>query len=168
MSVVSKIKGMALLGFGAAAGAAAYHFLDPERGHVRREQTAEQLAARARERARDLRQKIDYRAGEVKGVVAESVGRLRQDEPLNDQTLKHKVESEVFGSGRFPKGSILVDAHEGIVALRGQIDDAEQRGALVESVRRVEGVKEVEDLLHLPGEPAPTVEPARRAGSQPS
>lgn len=168
MSVLSKIKGMTLLAFGAAAGAAAYHFLDPERGHVRREQTAEQLAARARERARDLREKIDYRAGEVKGVVAESVGRLRQDEPLNDQTLKHKVESEVFGSGRFPKGSILVDAHDGIVALRGQVDDAEQRGALVESVGRVEGVKDVEDLLHLPGEPAPTVEPAREAGAQPS
>ncbi|MDQ4130812.1 MAG: BON domain-containing protein, partial [Actinomycetota bacterium] len=147
-------------------GAAAYHFLDPDRGRV--EQTAEQVAARARERARDLRQRIDYRAGEVKGVVAESMGRLRQDEPLNDQTLKHKVESEVFGSGRFPKGSILVDAHDGVVALRGQVEDAEQRGALVESVRRVEGVRDVEDLLHLPGEPAPTVEPARSVGSEPS
>ncbi len=168
MSFLSKIKGFTLMAFGAAAGAVTYHFLDPDRGHVRREQTAEQLAARARERARDLRQKIDYRAGEVKGAVAESIGRLREDEPLNDPTLKHKVESEVFGSGRFPKGSILVDAHEGVVALRGQVEDAQQRGALVESVRRVEGVKEVEDLLHLPGEPAPTVEPAREAGSQPS
>lgn len=168
MSVVSKIKGFTLLAVGAAAGVTAYHFLDPERGRVRREQTAEQLAARARERARELRQKIDYRAGEVKGAVAESVGRLRQDEPLNDQTLKHKVESEVFGSGRFPKGSVLVDAHEGVVALRGQVETPEQRGALVEAVRAVDGVREVEDFLHLPGEPAPTVEPARQAGSQPS
>lgn len=168
MSVLSKIKGFTLLTIGAAAGATVYHFLDPERGHLRRAQTTDQVAARARERARDLRQRIDYRAGEVKGAVAETVGRFRQYEPPNDQTLKHKVESEVFGSGRFPKGSILVDAHEGVVALRGETENPEQRESLVEAVRAVEGVREVEDLLHLPGQPAPTVEPAREAGSQPS
>lgn len=168
MSVLSKIKGLALMTVGAAAGVTAYHFLDPDRGRGRRTQTADQLAARARERARDLRQKIDYRAGEVKGVVAERVGRLRQDETLNDQTLKHKVESEVFGSGRFPKGSIVVDAYEGRVALRGRIETLEQREALVEAVGEVEGVEEVEDLLHLPGEPAPNVLPARDAGTSPN
>ncbi len=168
MSVLSKIKGLALMTVGAAAGVTAYHFLDPDRGRGRRAQTADQLAARARERTRELRQRIDYRAGEVKGVMAERVGRLRPAEPLNDQTLKHKVESEVFGSGRFPKGSIVVDAYEGTVALRGQVETLEQRNALVEAVREVEGVSEVEDLLHLPGEPAPNVQPARDAGSQPS
>ncbi|MDP8961264.1 MAG: BON domain-containing protein [Actinomycetota bacterium] len=168
MSVLSKIKGLALMTVGAAAGVTAYHFLDPDRGRGRRTQTADQLAARARERTRELRQRIDYRAGEVKGVMAERVGRLRPAEPLNDQTLKHKVESEVFGSGRFPKGSIVVDAYEGTVALRGQVETLEQRNALVEAVREVEGVSEVEDLLHLPGEPAPNVQPARDAGSQPS
>ncbi len=168
MSVLSKIKGLALMTVGAAAGVTAYHFLDPDRGRGRRAQTADQLAARARERARELRQRVDYRAGEVKGVVAERVGRLRPAEPLNDQTLKHKVESEVFGSGRFPKGSIVVDAYEGTVALRGQVETLEQRDALLEAVREVEGVSEVEDLLHLPGEPAPNVQPARDAGAQPS
>lgn len=168
MSVMGKIKGLTLMAFGAAAGMTAYHFLDPDRGRGRRAQTADQLAARARERARDLRRKIDYRAGEVKGVIAERVGQLRPAEPMNDQTLKHKVESEVFGSGRFPKGSIVVDAYEGTVALRGQIETLEQRNALLEAVREVDGVEDVEDLLHLPGEPAPNVQPARDAGSQPS
>jgi osmotically-inducible protein OsmY len=71
-------------------------------------------------------------------------------EPPDDVTLVHKVESIVFRDPTFPKGQINVNAEEGRVFLRGQVDRPELIRELEEAVRRVPGVRGVENRLHLP------------------
>ena len=74
---------------------------------------------------------------------------------VDDTTLTHKVESELFQDDSVPKGQINVNAQEGVVQLRGEVPSEEMVNDLVEKTRSVEGVRDVEILLHLPGSPAP-------------
>jgi osmotically-inducible protein OsmY len=76
--------------------------------------------------------------------------------PENDAVLVSKVESEVFGDPDIPKGGISINAENGIVVLRGQVEDPEQIRRLEQAVGKIDGVLGVENLLHLPGTPAPT------------
>lgn len=74
---------------------------------------------------------------------------------VDDTTLTHKVESEIFRDDSVPKGQINVNAQEGVVQLRGEVPSEEMVSDLVEKTRSVVGVRDVENLLHLPGSPAP-------------
>ena len=74
---------------------------------------------------------------------------------LNDPALAQKVESEIFRDADAPKGSVVVNAENGLVYLRGQVDSQEQIEQLVAKAGRVDGVRCVESLLHTPGSPAP-------------
>jgi osmotically-inducible protein OsmY len=74
--------------------------------------------------------------------------------PPNDVTLARKVESDLFRDPDVPKGRINVNAEGGIIVLRGELGRREQIEAVEAAVRRIPGVREVENLLHLPGTPA--------------
>jgi BON domain-containing protein len=74
---------------------------------------------------------------------------------LDDTELAHKVESIVFRHPGLPKGSVNINAENGRVFLRGQVDTPDAAARLERAVRDVDGVKDVENLLHLPGTPAP-------------
>jgi len=74
---------------------------------------------------------------------------------VDDATLVDKVESAIFRDPAVPKGRININAERGRVVLRGEVDQSEQIGALDAAARQVPGVKDVENLLHLPGTPAP-------------
>jgi osmotically-inducible protein OsmY len=76
--------------------------------------------------------------------------------PPTDAALVSKVESEVLGNPDFPKESISINAENGIVVLRGQVEHPGQVRRLEKAVRKIDGVLGVENLLHLPGTPAPT------------
>lgn len=147
---------MKKLGIGAALGALAALFLDPTYGRRRRKLFVDRAGGLVRQA---------LRRGEraARGVGAEAYGlkqkatHLRQEpkpQP-NDATLVAKVESEVFRDPSLPHGRVNVNAENGIVVLRGQLDSAELIDELVAKVRRVQGVQGVENLLHLPGTEAP-------------
>jgi osmotically-inducible protein OsmY len=70
---------------------------------------------------------------------------------VNDPTLKQRVESEIFRAPDAPKDRVSVNAENGVVVLRGQLDSAQQIDALVLAATRVEGVAAVENLLNRPG-----------------
>jgi osmotically-inducible protein OsmY len=82
---------------------------------------------------------------------------------LDDATLAHRIESEVLGTA--PEG-ITMNAEDGIVVLRGEVDSPERMSELAQAVLRVPGVTGVENLLHLPGEPAPNKAPALEASTR--
>lgn len=90
-----------------------------------------------------------------------ALGRLRglvsgvRPKTYDDWTLKAKVESELFRDEHEVKGAINVNAQHGVVQLRGELPSQDLIQALVERTRRIQGVKEVENLLHTPGTPAP-------------
>ncbi len=73
----------------------------------------------------------------------------------DDATLKDKVESELFRDEHEVKGAINVNAQEGIVQLRGQLPSQDLIDALVDRTQKIQGVREVENLLHTPGTEAP-------------
>jgi len=74
---------------------------------------------------------------------------------VDDATLVDKVESAIFRDPAVPKGRITINAERGRVVLRGEVDQSEQISALDAAARQVPGVKDVENLLHLPGTPTP-------------
>jgi hypothetical protein len=75
--------------------------------------------------------------------------------PVDDVTLARQVESELFREENAPKGQISVNAANGVVQLRGEVEQPELIDELVQRARSVQGVREVENLLHLPGQEAP-------------
>jgi osmotically-inducible protein OsmY len=147
---------MKKLGIGAALGALLSFFLDPQGGRRRRHQVWFRTAGLVRHGVRRARHA-------ARGVAAEAYG-VRQkamhlhEEPKgqpNDATLAAKVESEVLRDADMPKGRINVNAENGIVVLRGQVESPELIDELVARTRKVHGVQGVENLLHLPGTEAP-------------
>jgi osmotically-inducible protein OsmY len=84
--------------------------------------------------------------------------------PETDTVLVSKVESEVLGDPDVPKGSVNVNAEDGVVVLRGQVERPDQIRKLEKAVRKIDGVVDVENLLHLPGTPAPSSRGRVRAG----
>ncbi|MGZ8695080.1 MAG: BON domain-containing protein [Gaiellaceae bacterium] len=74
---------------------------------------------------------------------------------LDDTELAHKVQSIVFRDPSLPKGKVSINAEKGKVFLRGQVDAPDTIVRIERSVRDVEGVEAVENLLHVPGTPAP-------------
>ena len=83
--------------------------------------------------------------------------RHRRESPreLDDVTLARKVETELFRDPDVPKGQISVNAQHGVVQLRGEVPSDEMLTDLVKRARRIQGVRDVESLLHLHGVDAP-------------
>ena len=80
-----------------------------------------------------------------------------EDKPQpDDVTLARKVETEIFRDADIPKGQINVNAENGKVVLRGEVEEPELIKDLEKRTKKVQGVQEVENLLHVPGTPAPT------------
>ena len=147
--------------FGAALGAAAAWFLDPNDGTRRRNTTRDKALKLARKGQEQAAQQATYATNTVKGkaaAVSPSTSREPADERLNDPALQAKVESEIFRSADAPKDKVSVNVENGVVYLRGELDDSEAAERLREAASKVDGVQGVESLLHRPGEPAPTKE----------
>jgi hypothetical protein len=141
--------------FGGVLGTLGTLFLDPQQGRRRRKQLVDRTAGLFRRTGRRAE-----RAG--RGVGARVYGMSQQvqhlkEEPkdFDDVTLARKVETEIFRDADMPKGQIDVNVQEGVVQLRGEVPSPDMLEDLVDKTRKVQGVRDVESLLHLPGTPAP-------------
>ena len=144
-----------MLLFGAAAGAAARHLLDPSR----RNQLRDQALSKARSGVQQAASGASYAAGKAKGAVATAAPGGHRIEDVDDVTLARKVETEIFRAADAPKGQVSVDVQAGVVYLRGMIADESWIERLADGAKKVDGVKGVKNLLHRPGTPAPAAEP---------
>jgi hypothetical protein len=136
-----------------AAGAVASFFLDPASGKRRRHVAFDRATAFIRHRAADADRQARYVAGHAKGVKHKvgANGETRDPGRLNDPALARKVESEIFRGEDVPKGSINVNAENGVIYLRGEVTESDQIEQLGEAARKVDGVSEVKNLLHASG-----------------
>jgi len=135
-------------------GALAMFFLDPERGSYRRNVTRDRLAGTVR-RSGARAERIGRRVASDAYGVREKVTHLdRDDAPPSDAALTQKVMTELFRDSDIPKGHINIDSLDGIVTLRGQVELPDQIRHIESRVRRIDGVRDVENLLHQPGTPA--------------
>ncbi len=139
----------------AALGALLAYFLDPQSGTRRRHVTSDRTLAFFRRGGRKTARAGRVVAAEAYGVK-QKVTHLREEpKEFDDVTLARKVETEIFRGPDVPKGRINVNVENGVVVLRGEADRPELIDDLVAKARSVQGVRDVENLLHLPGTPAP-------------
>ena len=74
--------------------------------------------------------------------------------------LAHKVETELCRDPSIDKERININAEDGVVVLRGELERPEQIRKLEEAVRKVPGVRDVRSHLHLPHTPPPNKQDA--------
>ena len=107
-----------------------------------------------------IKRRSGYVASTAKGK-AEALRHGVDTVPPSDPALAAKVSSEVLGD--FP--GININVEHGVVVLRGQLEDADRIAELEQGVRKVTGVVDVRNLVHLPGETPPNLKPLGESDS---
>jgi osmotically-inducible protein OsmY len=143
-----------LIGVGAAIGALTY-FFDPQQGARRRNMTRDRVLAFFRRGARRSERLGRGAASQAQGLAAKAQHLQEEPKDFDDVTLARKVETEIFRGEEVPKGQINVNAENGKIVLRGEVGQPELIKDLEKRARSVQGVQDVENLLHLPGAEAP-------------
>jgi osmotically-inducible protein OsmY len=141
----------------AAGGALVAFLFDPISGRRRRAELGQRLPAFFRRGGRQVGRVAGQVSSEAYGA-RQRLAHARPDEKegaLNDPALARKVETEIFRDPDVPKGDINVQAHDGIVELRGQVPRPALIDELVKRTRQIPEVRDVENLLHVQGTPAP-------------
>jgi osmotically-inducible protein OsmY len=148
-----------LFALGVAMGAALAYFFDPETGNRRRSMTRDRVLAFFRRTGRQAGRAGQTAKSQAYGMTQKAAHlKERPKEQPDDGTLAAKVETELFRDADVPKGDINVNAENGVVFLRGQVEDESLIEALGKSAKKIQGVRDVENLLHTPGTPAPTMQ----------
>jgi osmotically-inducible protein OsmY len=150
---------------GLAAGAGLMYFLDPRRGTARRADVKQRAASMARSAgqfveagARDL----EHRA---RGLVHEAKARVRPDRP-DEEILAERVRARLGRLCSHPR-AIQVSVREGgFVELKGPVLEAEAE-RVVQGIRHVRGVREVDDDLRRSATAALQGGSARPPGPKP-
>ena len=138
-------------------GAALAYFFDPQNGRRRRALTRDRAPALFRGSARRAERVGRAAQAEAYGVAQKAKHLKEEPKPQpDDVTLARKVETEIFRDADVPKGQINVNAENGVVVLRGEVEQPDLIKDLEKKASKVQGVREVENLLHTPGTPAPT------------
>jgi hypothetical protein len=138
----------------------AYHF-EPRAGRRRRHNARDRAMSRVRHGERRAAARARRAASHAVGIARRTVNavRRRHPEPFDDITLARKVESELYRRVHVPKGRISINAEDGFVFLRGVLERPEDIDRIGAATRQIAGVREVENLIHLPGTPAPASRP---------
>jgi hypothetical protein len=147
----------------AAAGACAFalgmlveYFADPRAGRRRRHTARDRALSRMRRGERRMVVRARRAESHAVGIARRTFNaRHRHREPLDDVTLARKVESELYRRANLPKGHVVINAEDGVVFLRGVMDRQEDIDRMEAATRRIAGVRDVQNLVHMPGTPAP-------------
>ena len=143
---------MPLLALAGAIGAAIAYFFDPDNGRRRRKEVVKRSAKKFRQAG----QQAQGVGAQATGLKEKATHLKEQQKPQpDDVTLARKVESEIFRDADVPKGKINVNVEDGVVYLRGEIEERDLIKDLEKQAKNVQGVLAVENLLHVPGEEAP-------------
>lgn len=146
---------------GIALGALLEYFLDANAGRRRRHTARDRAMSRMRRGERRAALRARRTESRAIGIARRTVNAIRrgQRDPIDDVTLAHKVESELYRRAHVPKGRISINAEDGFVFLRGVMERQEDIDRIGAATRQIAGVRAVENLIHLPGTPAPASRP---------
>jgi len=137
-------------------GALLAYFFDPDNGRRRRAMARERIPALFRRMSERAEQTGDAVAAKAEGAQQKATHLKEEQKPQpDDVTLARKVETEIFRDADVPKGQINVNAEDGKIVLRGEVEKPELIKDLEKKTKKVQGVTEVENLLHTPGSPVP-------------
>jgi osmotically-inducible protein OsmY len=140
-----------------AFGALLTYFFDPQNGRRRRALARDRIPAFFRSASRKAGDAGSAVTSEASAAKQKATHLKEEEKPQpDDVTLARKVETEIFRDADIPKGQINVNAENGKVVLRGEVEQPELIKDLEQRTKKVQGVQEVENLLHVPGAAAPT------------
>jgi osmotically-inducible protein OsmY len=143
---------MGLFALAGAIGAALAYFFDPDNGRRRRAIVRD----KAGKYVRQAGSQAQGAAAQAEGVKQKATHLKEGPKPQpDDVTLARKVETEIFRDAHVPKGQINVNVEDGVVYLRGELEERDLIQDLEAQARKVQGVLGVENLLHVRGEEAP-------------
>jgi hypothetical protein len=120
------------------------YLLDPERGARRRALIHDKTAATIHEAEKSITRRKEDLENRIAGAAAEARSLFRKA-PVADETLIARVRAELGRLVRHPR-AVEVQAHQGVVTLRGAVAPTELP-ALLHGVQRVRGVHQVENQL---------------------
>lgn len=130
---------------GMGLGSALAFWLDPIRGHRRRTLVRDK-GTHALHRFEEAAEVVSKDLGNrTRGLYAKTRYRLRREGTPEDNVLVARIRAKM---GRFvshPR-AVQVDAHDGVVTLRGPIFESEIR-RLMAHIRTVKGVRRIENFL---------------------
>src|SRR4051812_45457728 len=112
-----------------ALGALGAYFADPDRGRSRRTRARDQFGGARRRAQRQAQRHSRHARAELKGKV----GRLthtRMTAPADDRALVDRIKSQVLSAPQFAGLDVLVEAVNGVITLRGQVDEHSSRDDL--------------------------------------
>ena len=140
-----------------AYGAMLAYFFDPENGRRRRALVRQRIPAVFRNASKKAGGVSNAATAQASAMKQKATHLSEEEKPQpDDVTLARKVETEIFRDADIPKGRINVNAENGKVVLRGEVEQPELIKDLEQRTKKVQGVQEVENLLHVPDAPAPT------------
>ena len=145
----------------ALAGAGIEYLMDPADGRRRRRLLVDRTRSTARRLARHGAREARNVQGQAAGILHEATAAATP--PADDQALADRVRSEIFRRPDAAKGEVNVDVVDGVVSLRGELDDQAEIDQLVSGARAVPGVREVDNMLHVKEAPAPESKTPSRA-----
>ena len=146
-------------------GFALAYFLDPANGRGRRKLAVQRVGGVVRRGARRGERATRHVTSEAAGAAHRMTHpQWAQSPPPDDITLARKVETVIFRPADAPKGTVNVNAVDGVVYLRGTARTPDEISELESKVCAIPGVRRVENLLHLPHTPVPADHGGARSG----
>ena len=120
---------------------------------------AETVKDQATSAAETVKDQASSSTGGGTEAASQQAGNHQPDNPNpDDNTIRDRVETELFRRAWVPKGNLNIDVVDGVVELRGQLKHQADIDTLIKDARAVQHVKDVRSFLHLPGTPAPNKE----------
>ncbi len=138
------------------SGALTMFYADPHAGRRRRALLRDKLVHVRKIVTRDVpdraRQRSRFMQGVAKGVQHNALGLVRHERhgATDDDVLVSRVRSEVLRDAGIKSGQVHVDAYRGCVTLRGELENEIDIRHVEDLTRRIPGVEEVRNYLHLP------------------
>ena len=138
------VAGLALA-TGATLGAIGMYLCDPSHGKVRRARLQDKAASAAKRTGQELAGRTEDLRNRAKGALAKAGASFGCGEGIDDGVLAARVRSHMGHVTRHAH-AIEVEVKEGVVALQGNLPEAEAL-PLIAEVRRIPGVKDVRNRI---------------------
>jgi osmotically-inducible protein OsmY len=139
-----------MFGAGAALGGLFAFLFDPQSGKRRRRTALDRTMGVLRRSGRRTARTGRHMKSQAFGMKQRMTHRTEAPRDHDDVTLARKVETIIFRDAEVPKGRIDVNVQKGVVQLRGEAPTQQMIDDLESRARDVQGIRDVENLLHLP------------------
>ena len=140
-----------------AFGALLAYFFDPQNGRRRRALAGQRIPAVFRKASKKAGDVGDAATAQASAMKQKATHLSEEEKPQpDDVTLARKVETEIFRDSDIPKGQINVNAENGKVVLRGEVEQPELIKDLEQRTKRSRACRRSRTCSTCPAQRAPT------------